>query len=67
MKIIIQRALRGSVTVEGEIVGSIGKGVVVLVGIAPHDGIEAQNYMVNKVRDLLISKSEADISPGSQH
>lgn len=52
MKILIQRVLRGSVTVENAVVGSIGKGVVVLVGIGTTDSEgenEHQAYMVNKV------------------
>ena len=37
MKLVIQRVKKGSVTVNGEIVGKIEKGVVVLVGIHRDD------------------------------
>ena len=37
MKLVIQRVTRASVTVDGEVVGKIGKGFLVLVGIASSD------------------------------
>jgi D-tyrosyl-tRNA(Tyr) deacylase len=37
MKLLIQRVLEGSVTVDGQIVSQIGKGLVVLLGIHVDD------------------------------
>ncbi len=40
MRAVIQRAAHASVTVDGEVIGSIGKGLCVLVGVT-HDDTEA--------------------------
>ena len=40
MKFVIQRVTRGAVKVEGNIVGQIGKGLMVLVGLCPSDSEE---------------------------
>lgn len=40
MKIIIQRVNQASVSIEDDVVGSIEKGLVLLVGIAPEDTTE---------------------------
>ena len=37
MKFVIQRVLRASVTVDGEMIGRIGKGYLVLIGIGRED------------------------------
>jgi D-Tyr-tRNAtyr deacylase len=39
MKAVIQRVTRASVEVEGQVVGSIGAGLMVLLGVAKGDGI----------------------------
>ncbi len=39
-----------SVSVDGEIVGSTGHGLVVLLGISREDGSEDVEYMVEKIR-----------------
>jgi D-tyrosyl-tRNA(Tyr) deacylase len=38
MKAVIQRVTRASVEVEGQVVGSIGAGLMVLLGVAKGDG-----------------------------
>jgi hypothetical protein len=45
MKAVIQRVLNAAVTVDGEVVGSISKGLCVLVGIATTDADEDMEYM----------------------
>ena len=37
MKFVIQRVLNSSVKVDGEIIGSIGKGFMVLIGVCESD------------------------------
>jgi D-tyrosyl-tRNA(Tyr) deacylase len=49
MRAVIQRVSRASVTVENEIVGSIGKGLLVLVGIEVNDTMEDVDQMVAKL------------------
>ena len=54
MRALIQRVSRGSVTVEGRLVGSIGPGLVVLVGISKDDDEEDARYLVGKTVNLRI-------------
>ncbi|KPA81233.1 putative D-tyrosyl-tRNA deacylase [Leptomonas pyrrhocoris] len=49
MKAVIQRVLSGAVTSEGEVVGSIQKGMVVLVGMARDDTAEDMEYIHRKI------------------
>ncbi len=54
MKALLQRVSQASVRVDGEIVGRIGKGLVVLVGIADGDTEEDAKYLVRKTAELRI-------------
>ena len=45
MRAVLQRVLRASVTVEGEVVSSIGPGLLVLVGISASDTEAEAEYM----------------------
>ena len=49
MKIIVQRALSGSVTVDDKQIATTGKGIVCLVGIHKDDKEEDLDWMVNKI------------------
>ena len=49
MKAVIQRVSRASVEVEGQVVGSIGPGLVVLLGVAKGDGDGDCRFMVEKI------------------
>ena len=51
---MIQRATSGSVTVDGQVVASIGKGLVVLVGLTEGDGEGALDHMVKKLLNLRL-------------
>ena len=54
----MQRVSRASVTVQGEAVGEIGAGFVVLVGVS-RDDVEADaDYIVNKVAHLRVFADE---------
>ncbi len=54
MRAVIQRVSRASVTVDGEIVGQIGKGLLVLLGVATGDDEAAAEYLADKVAGLRI-------------
>ncbi|MDP7035234.1 MAG: D-aminoacyl-tRNA deacylase [Planctomycetota bacterium] len=49
MRVVIQRVLEGRVRVEGEVVGSIGSGVVVLLGVDRGDGEKDVEELVQRV------------------
>jgi D-aminoacyl-tRNA deacylase len=54
LKALLQRVTKASVTVSGEIVGSIGNGLVVLVGVASGDTLKDAQYLVQKTAGLRI-------------
>ena len=58
MKIVLQRVSEASVTVDGEIVGSIDKGYVVLLGIGEDDTKEKVDKTVDKIKNLRIFADE---------
>ena len=49
MKALLQRVSGASVTIAGKTVGSIGRGLVVLVGVAGGDSEEDAQYLANKI------------------
>ena len=58
MRLLIQRATRAEVRVDGNVVGSIGPGLVVLVGVGHSDtGTEAET-LAGKAVDLRIFRDE---------
>jgi D-tyrosyl-tRNA(Tyr) deacylase len=59
MRAVIQRVSRASVSVEGEIVGQIGRGVVVLVGVTHGDTQEHAEWLARKVAGLRIFEDSA--------
>ncbi|MBR3796780.1 MAG: D-tyrosyl-tRNA(Tyr) deacylase [Clostridia bacterium] len=59
MRLVIQRVLESSVTVEGKVVGSIGKGFMVLCGVEDGDTQEDLRYCVEKTAGLRIFEDEA--------
>jgi D-aminoacyl-tRNA deacylase len=54
MKIVLQRVLRSSVSVEDEVVGEIGKGLMILFGAEKGDGDAAVSALAEKVLGLRI-------------
>ncbi len=54
MRFVIQRALEGAVTIEGKTVGQIGRGLVVLIGVAPTDDQKTAEKMVRKLLAMRI-------------
>lgn len=60
MKVLLQRVTKASVTVNEEVVGSIGKGLVVLVGVAQGDNEADVDYLADKIVNLRIFADEAN-------
>ena len=56
MKFVIQRVQKASVTVDGEIVGKIGRGYMVLVGVCDADDETVADKMVDKMIKLRINE-----------
>jgi|ERR1043166_10007008 D-tyrosyl-tRNA(Tyr) deacylase len=54
MRAVVQRVTRAKVTVDGEIVGEIRNGLVVLVGIARDDTKVEAAYLVDKIANLRV-------------
>jgi D-tyrosyl-tRNA(Tyr) deacylase len=54
MRAVIQRVSRASVKVEGLIAGQIGKGLLVLLGVARTDSEAAADYLAEKIAGLRI-------------
>jgi D-tyrosyl-tRNA(Tyr) deacylase len=60
VKALLQRVSSASVSVGGEVVGSIGRGLVVLVGVADGDGDKDIYYLAQKIVNLRIFAGEAE-------
>lgn len=58
MRAVLQRVTRASVVIESETVGSIGRGLVVLLGVAQGDGPEQAHRLANKAAGLRIFADE---------
>ena len=58
MKFVIQRVSEASVKVEGEVIGQIGKGFMVLIGVGQEDTKEIADKMVKKFVGLRIFEDE---------
>lgn len=59
MRAVIQRVSSASVAVDGGIVGSIGRGLLVLVGVEHGDGPAEVQALVDKVATLRVFPTEA--------
>ena len=54
MRAVVQRVNRASVSVENEIVGSIDRGLVILLGVGREDAGEDARYLADKIANLRI-------------
>lgn len=59
MRAVVQRVSRAWVKVGGKEIGSIGRGLVVLVGVAGDDAVEDAHYLAEKVLNLRIFPDQA--------
>lgn len=58
MRVVIQRVTKASVTVDGEIRGEVGRGLLVLMGVEDADGDEDIEWMSGKIVNLRIFDDE---------
>lgn len=58
MKAVIQRVTTASVSIDGEVVGEIGRGLLVLLGIAPADTLAEVEWMRSKLVGLRIFEDD---------
>lgn len=54
MRVVLQRVSEASVTIEGQVVGRIGQGLLVLVGIEAGDSVEDAQWLIGKIVQMRI-------------
>ena len=54
MRVLIQRVRRASVTVDGEFISEIGKGLLVFVGICDEDGDKDIEWLTKKIANIRL-------------
>ena len=58
MRAVVQRVSRARVVVGDEVVGEIGRGLLVLLGVAPDDSLEQVRWLADKVVGLRIFRDD---------
>ena len=58
MRVLVQRSLESSVSVDGKVVGKIDKGLVLFVGFTHDDDSNKIDYLIKKVLNLRIFDDE---------
>jgi len=58
MRAVLTRVKSASVTIEGNLVGKIGKGFLILLGVGPEDDEEKCRYLAQKALGLRIFEDE---------
>lgn len=61
MRVVIQRVSEASVSIGGKLKSSIGKGLLVLLGVGREDGEEDIDWLVKKIAGLRIFDDEAGV------
>jgi len=61
VRVVVQKCLESSVSVEGKEISRVSKGLMVLVGFTHSDTIKDIDYLVNKVVNLRIFEDENDV------
>jgi len=61
MRVLVQRVREASVTVDGEVAGAIGAGLLLLVGVEEPDGEADLDWLVRKISQLRIFDDEAGV------
>ncbi|MFH6768717.1 D-aminoacyl-tRNA deacylase [Gaetbulibacter aquiaggeris] len=61
MKVVIQRVSKAGVTIEGNIVASIGNGLLILLGIVEDDTQEDIKWLSNKIINLRIFGDDNEV------
>jgi len=58
MRVLLQRVSHASVSIEGNVISSIGKGLLILLGIGHGDGEDQAGFLAEKVANLRIFQDE---------
>jgi D-tyrosyl-tRNA(Tyr) deacylase len=58
MKAVVQRVTQASVTVDGQIAGATGPGLMILVGVTHDDGEEQARWLAQKIAGLRIFEDD---------
>ena len=58
MKILVQRVKEAAVTIDGSIVGEIGKGVLIFLGVSQSDTKEVADKMIRKLVGMRIFEDQ---------
>lgn len=58
MRAVVTRVTRASVSVDGAVVGRIGRGYLVLLGVGPQDTAETADKMAEKICNLRVFEDE---------
>lgn len=58
MRVLVQKSLDSSVSIDGKVVGKIDSGLVLLVGFTEGDNLDKINYLINKVLNLRVFDDE---------
>lgn len=58
MRAVVQRVAEARVEVDGQVVGAIGRGLLVLLGVGEGDGAEDLAYLADKIAGLRIFEDE---------
>jgi len=58
MRVVLQRVSRATVSVDGETIGSIKNGLVLLVGVGEEDTEDNARYLADKILNLRIFEDE---------
>lgn len=61
MRVVLQRVLEASVSINDKVNGKISKGVLLLVGIEDDDSKEDISWLVNKILKMRIFNDEAGV------
>ena len=59
MRAVLTRVKSASVTIDGEMVGKIGKGFLILLGVGPEDTPQTSRYLAEKALGLRVFEDEA--------
>ncbi|MBI1793322.1 MAG: D-tyrosyl-tRNA(Tyr) deacylase [Chloroflexi bacterium] len=58
MRVLIQRVSRANVTVNGQVISKIGKGLLILLGIGHGDGEQQVQFLAEKIANLRVFEDE---------
>lgn len=58
MRAVVQRVSRGKVSVEGQTIGEIARGLVVLLGVGKEDSQKDVDFLANKIVNLRVFEDE---------